>query len=152
MVKDQMPELNPIEPAPRGRPSELTPEAKARVELVFGLDGTKREAAYYAGCSASTLNRWLDSDPEWAEHCEMLREKPILKARQAVVKNLDDPEFALKYLSKKRKDEFADRTEHTGKNGEAIAVKGFNYVQPNATNNTDNPTHAQTAPGVGNPA
>jgi hypothetical protein len=41
-----------------------------------------------------------------------LREKPVLIARQTVVKSLkDNPEMALKYLERKRKKEFSTRTE-----------------------------------------
>ena len=130
------------------KPTILTDAIKQRAEIVFALDGDVKEVAYYCGVSTRRMNIWLEANPEWKEHCEMLRQKPVLKARQAVVGHLDDPEFALKYLSKKKKDEFSDRTEMTGKNGEAL-VTGFNYVNPNATNPTDNPTDTQAAPSVG---
>jgi hypothetical protein len=55
---------------------------------------------------------------------KMLKMKTILKARTTVVNALNNnPEFALKYLERKKKDEFSLRTEFTGKDGESLAPK-----------------------------
>ena len=64
-----------------------------------------------------------------------LRNDPILKARRTLVKSLDTPQFALEYLKRKKKDEFSDRQELTGKNGEDLIPKPIldlsNGVQEN---------------------
>lgn len=91
----------------------MTPETIARLEEVFGIGGTDREACFYADISQQTLYDYQEKHPEFIERKEALKEKPILKARQSVVKALDDPEIALKFLERKKKDEFSVRQEVT---------------------------------------
>jgi hypothetical protein len=51
-----------------------------------------------------------------------LQERPILKARQTIVKSLDDPEQAKWYLERKRKNEFSTKSEVESKS--EIQVSG----------------------------
>ena len=48
-------------------------------------------------------------------------------------------------MKRKKKDEFSDRQELSGPNGEAITITGINYITPNG-NNAD--TNNQTTPSV----
>lgn len=91
-----------------GRPSEMTEEKVKKLEEVFAIDGTVQEACFYADISKQTYYNWLEKRPELVDRFEALRERPVLKARQTVVKSLDDPEYAFKYLEKKRKNEFGN--------------------------------------------
>lgn len=94
-----------------------TPEVIAKLESVFAIDGTIREACFYANIGESTYYEWVKNDKELLERFERLREKPVLKARREVIKGLDgNPEFSLKYLERKRKNEFSLRTEHKVEN------------------------------------
>lgn len=105
-----------------GRPESITPEIISKLEEVFAIGGTDKEACFYAGIGTSTLYNYQLSHPEFVERKDMLKERPILKARQTIVKGLDDPLHAKWYLERKQKSEFAQRTEMTGKDGEDIKV------------------------------
>jgi len=78
----------------------------AKLKIVWGLGGSDAEACYYADISKFSLSRYLDTHPDIEELRNKLKEKPILKARETVVKNLGNPDIAFKYLERKKKDEF----------------------------------------------
>lgn len=93
-----------------------------KLEEVFAIGGTDLEACLYADISKTSLYNYQQDHPEFVERKEKLKERPILKARQTVVKSLDTPQGAQWYLERKKKLEFASRTELTGKEGNAIDV------------------------------
>lgn len=103
-----------------GRPAVVTPEVLQKLEEVFALGGSDKEASFYAGISPATLYNYQNEHPEFVERKEALKEKPILKARQALVKGLDDPDRALRFLERRKRDEFAVRTENTGAEGKDL--------------------------------
>lgn len=100
-----------------GRPTVITPEVLRKLEEVFAIGGTDSEACFYADISPTALYEYQEKTPGFAERKAALKERPILKARQTIVKGLDDDRNAQWYLERKRKDEFAVRTELTGKDG-----------------------------------
>lgn len=112
----------PTKNNPKGeqKSPKLTPETIRKLEEAFAIDASVKEACYYADISTDTYYRWIKEFPELSDKLERLREKPILKARQTVVKSLDQPDYAFKYLERKKKDEFSPRQELTGKDGESI--------------------------------
>lgn len=72
------------------------------------------EACFYADICKTTLYKYQESHPEFVNRKEALKERPILLARKAMVKNLEagqDADFALKYAERKKKDEFSLKTE-----------------------------------------
>lgn len=82
----------------------------AKCKEVWAIGGNNAEAAFYTEISETSLCRYLQTHPELDEIRKRLLEKPILKARQEVVKGLEgNPEFSLKYLERKRKDEFSTK-------------------------------------------
>lgn len=94
------------------RPSEMTEEKINKLEYVFALDWTVKEACFYAGISHETYYNWLEKTPWLVERFEALREKPVLLARESVIKHFTkNPEIALKYLERKKKTEFSTRQE-----------------------------------------
>lgn len=110
-----------------GRPTEFTEEVVNKLEQAFALDCTVSEACLYAGISRQTYYNFVDekADPkskkrQYFDRFEELRERPFLKARQTIVKSLDQPEHAKWYMERKKKAEFAGRQEHTGANGEKL--------------------------------
>lgn len=111
----------------RGRPTKFTDEVIRKIEEVAALDGTVKEMAFYAGIHFDSIYAWMKDNPEFSERIAALREKPVLKARQAVVRSLDDPDRAFRYLERKKKNEFAQRVESTGTDGEPIVVKLVQY-------------------------
>ncbi len=114
---------------PVGRPTVMTPEIISKLEEVFAIGGSDLEACFYAGISHESLYKYQRENPEFTERKEALKERPILKARQTIVKSLDDPINAKWYLERKKKKEFAQRNELTGEDGEPLKItfdKSFN--------------------------
>ena len=100
--------------------SKMTPDVVNKLKEVFAIDGTIEEACFYAGISRQTYYDWIKKNKELFDEFQALRERPVLKARQTVVKSLDNPDYAFKYLERKKKDEFSPRQELTGKDGNPI--------------------------------
>ena len=97
-----------------GKPEKMV---VGKLREVWALDGSDEEACFYADISESSYYDYLKLHPELAEQKHRLKNKPVLAARQSVIKGMtDDPELALKYLSKKRNKEFSEKTEtvHSG--------------------------------------
>lgn len=111
-----------------GKYTKLTEDTVKRLEEAFAIDATVEEACFYANISKQTYYNWIKKHTDKKERFDALRNKPVLKARQAVVKNLDEPEFALKYLERKRKSEFSLRLENTGPDGIPLQITLVNYA------------------------
>jgi hypothetical protein len=105
-----------------GRPTVMTPEVVQKLEEVFAIDGTVEEACFYADIARQTYYEWIKENPAFNDRFTALRERPVLKARQTVVKSLDNPDNAFRYLERKKKNEFSTRNEFTGKDGEALTL------------------------------
>ena len=94
------------------KPTVFTPETLKKLEEAFAIGATDSEACFYADVSTSAFYEYQNRTEWYLERKNALKEKPILKARQEVVKWLDgNAEFALKYLERKRKSEFSLRQE-----------------------------------------
>lgn len=103
---------------PAGRPTVVDELVLAKLEEAFALGCTDAEACLMANISQSTLYKYQDANPDFLERKNELKESPVLMARKSVVDNLKrDPELALKYLERKKKNEFAPRSELTGPEG-----------------------------------
>lgn len=102
-----------------GRPTIMTEETVKKLEEVFAMGGSDVEACYYANISRQTLYTYQEKHPEFVDRKEALKNKPILKARQTVVQSLNDPNYAFKYLERRKKDEFGDNIDITT-GGESI--------------------------------
>lgn len=97
-----------------------------KLEAVWAIDGSDKEAALYADISPAALCDYLKKNPKVSERKEALRNRPVLKARQEVVKGLDkNPEFSLKYLERKQAKEFAPQSmmKHSGDAKEPITYR-----------------------------
>lgn len=106
---------------PGGRPEKIDLEKVTKLEQAFAIDCTVEEACSYAEVSRKVYYEYIKRHPEFGDRIEELRQKPILKARQTIVKNLDNPQHAQWYLSRKKKLEFAERYEaDITSNGEQI--------------------------------
>lgn len=92
------------------RPTIFTKEVLQKLEYAFAMDCTDEESCLYAGISPSSLYNYQAQKPEFLERKKLLRQTPVLKARTALVEALEkDPELSLKYLERKRKDEFSPK-------------------------------------------
>ena len=92
--------------------TKLTEDLKSKILEVAALDGSVREMAYYCDVSHQTIYNWLEADKTLFDKVERLRERPILAARQRVVKGVAESySNAVDYLKRKKKNEFSERTE-----------------------------------------
>ena len=106
-----------------GRPTVMTPVVIGKLETVFSLDGTVKEACFYAGINPDTYFEFMKKNPEYTERFEALRQRPVLKARETVVKEITkNYNNAMDYLSRKAKKEFSQRTELTEAEGTPLTT------------------------------
>ncbi|UPJ35859.1 hypothetical protein IVB45_02265 [Bradyrhizobium sp. 4] len=108
--------------AKRGPKGKLTPEVRKKLEEAAALDCTIEEMCFYAGITKPTYYEWTKADPELSARLEELRNNPVLKARETIVRGLKsgDKSLATWYLERKRKKEFAERREVTGEDGKPL--------------------------------
>jgi hypothetical protein len=102
---------------PAGRPTVLTPEVIRILEEAFLIGCTDEEACFKANISTTPFYEYQKEHPEFKERKEALKQSPFYTARKSVVDNLEkDPDFALKYLERKKKDEFSTQVnnKHSG--------------------------------------
>ena len=115
-----------------GRPSKIDNDTVRKLELTASLDCTVTEMCFYADISRDTYYIWMKKDKQLSDRLTALRNKPILKARQEVIKGLDsNPEFALKYLERKLPEEFGIRRkiQHEGEEFKQIIVMASGKVE-----------------------
>lgn len=105
-----------------GRPTVMTQEVLDKLEYAFSIGCTDEEACIYADISPATLYNYQKDNPKFLERKELLKQTPILRARETVVKSLNSPDMAFRYLERKKKDEFAVRVENTGKDGKDLPI------------------------------
>lgn len=117
--------------------SKKTPELIEKLRQAFGHGLSVEDGCVYAGIAKQTYYNWIEKDSELLDELELVRLNPILTASKTVIKSLDDPNHAFRYLSVKRPDEYSGKTviKHEGKieSGEVAvkegvdkAVKSFN--------------------------
>jgi len=100
-----------------GRPSAMTQEVVGKLEFAFAFDSTVEEACLYGGISPDTYYTFCKQHPDFSERIAALRCAPTLMARMCVVRAAEhDADLALKYLERKRPQEFSTRAQihHTG--------------------------------------
>lgn len=91
-----------------GRPSKISSLIIGKLEETASLDCTVKEMCFYAGINPDTYYAWIKKDKKLSDRLTALRNSPTLKARREVVKGLSrNPEFSLKYLERKKADEFS---------------------------------------------
>ena len=96
-----------------GRKSTMTDEKLQKLRQAFSIGCSDREACVYADVALSTLYNYQNANLEFIEEKAGLKEKPVLLARQVVVKSLEkeDVKTAQWLLERKKRKEFATRTE-----------------------------------------
>jgi hypothetical protein len=100
--------------------AKLNEDTVNKLEEAFAIGADVSAACFYAEISRESYYNWISENKELKEKFDRLREKPVLKAYQTVAKDLEDISTAKWYLERRRKSEFAVRTELTGKEGDAI--------------------------------
>lgn len=102
---------------PVGRPTKMTDLTVKKLEEAFLLGCTDEEACFYAEISRQTLQNYQEKNPDFIDRKEQLKQNPFLLARRSIVSGIsENPETALKYMERKKKDEFGTKQsiEHSG--------------------------------------
>ena len=78
-----------------------------KLEEAFAWGCSDEEACVYADICKQTLYNFQDKNQEFLDRKVLLKTRPILLARQAVVNNFSrNPHLALKFLERRKRDEF----------------------------------------------
>lgn len=133
--------------------SKMTPEVITKLEFAYIGGHTDEEACLIAGINVVTLHRYFEKNPEFKDKKKLLINTPILKARQTLNKAIEtNPDIALKFLERKKKDEFGLKTEVdvTSQGGRIVS---FNYLPPislegEVINESNSETHTETTLGI----
>ena len=95
------------------RPTVMTPGVIEKLEYAFSLGCSDNEACLHANIAPATLYKYQDENPKFTERKHLLKDSPIFLARQSVLKGIkSDPDLALKFLERRKKDEFSTKTEN----------------------------------------
>lgn len=101
----------------------------------FKIGCTDEEACLYAGITVNTLKYFLQLHPEFYAIKKQLKDYPLLVARKTVVSALEkDPNLAMQYLTKKKKDEFGNNVDVTS-GGQQIGGNQIQFVDFHDTEN-----------------
>jgi hypothetical protein len=100
-----------------GRPKVISLEVLKDLKYAFLIGCTNREAALYAGISEQTYYNFVNGldvelNGDFLGLVEAWKNDMILAARQTLRRATSTPEHAKWLLERRRKDEFAPRTQH----------------------------------------
>ena len=117
----------------RGRPCGVTPEKLDKLEKGFMLGLNDVECCLYADISTSAFYRYLEKNPKFRDKKEVLKKKPLLKAKMNVNELLEQgDEITTRWYLEKRSDEFSAKHEIDVNAGGVLsldarsdALKGF---------------------------
>lgn len=101
----------------RGKKVDIN-EYIANIEPFMEQGLTMHEACLQADVPYRTVKDYYDNDEEVRKKIMRLEQYAIVVAKNTLMKGIRrDPDLALKYLERKKKDEFSLRQEMTGKDG-----------------------------------
>lgn len=110
-------------------------EVLHKLKEAFLMDCTDEEACCYADIAMATFYAYQAEHPKYSEEKAKWKQTPFLYARQAILKGFqsDNGRLALDYMKSKKRDEFADRKELTGKDNEPLKVSFAHLLDPHDT-------------------
>ncbi|MBU1110806.1 hypothetical protein KKB83_04265 [Patescibacteria group bacterium] len=114
-----------------GRPKIIDTSVLRKLYEAFIIGSTDEEACFWANIGKSSLYAFQIDYPEFLELKEEWKQNPTLKARQTVFSNLDSAENARWYLERKKKEEFAVRSELTGASGVSLLPTNLEDLKTN---------------------
>ena len=121
---------------------KLNDETVKKLEEAFSIGADIPPACYYANITKQTYYNWIKADKKLKEKFDRLREKPVLKAYQTVMKNMDKVETAKWFLERKRKKEFGNNIDITSDHEKIQVVEKINFITNGDNNQADNKTGA----------
>lgn len=94
----------------------------------YKMDCKPAELRILAGITERQLYDFIYSHRELCKIFDDFRKTPTLRARATLVRSVsEDPNIALKYLERKETEEFKQRSEITGKDGEKLIENPLSY-------------------------
>ena len=111
-----------------GRPTVMTDEVIRKLEAAFLVGATDLEACVAGDISKTSLYKYCEENPEFAERKETLKNQPTLKAKVIVSKALDDDDLNTAHRVIDRKEGQKIKQEVSGPNGGPIEHTTFNFI------------------------
>jgi hypothetical protein len=105
----------------KARNKEETIEA---LKPYFKMGCSVLKACNYGGIPQSTVQTWIDNDEALRVQVTAWQNEPNVLARTNWIAKMAEGDYnsSKDWISKKEKDEFSDRVEQTGANGEPISI------------------------------
>lgn len=99
------------------------------LEPYFKLGCNVKKACAYAGIPYTTVDTWIQGDDDLRVKITAWQSEMSAQARRNWHRSLQEgnPQATLEWLKRKEKDEFSERTEQTGADGQAIVVRTTSY-------------------------
>lgn len=126
-----------------GRKTVVDEVVVSKLEYAFSIGCPTLEACSFAGISGKTFYRFIEKYPEFWDRFKDLKNKPILEARDTVVRAIKtNPEMAFRYLERKRPKEFGNNLKLTDGDGKPLPINGqvvnnnLTMILENADKNT----------------
>ena len=98
-----------------GRPTVMSKEVLQKLEDAFMFAFSDEKACAYAGINPRTLYNYQNENPQFIQRKEQLKLRPDLKAQETIVKSLNNPNHAWRWLEKRDKAFMpVSKVEHAG--------------------------------------
>jgi hypothetical protein len=119
----------------------MTEIVLGKLQEAFAYDCSVEEACFYADINPDTYYSYVKKHPDFSERVKALKQRPILAARQKVIKDIEDNVDTAKwYLERKRKSEFSNKTEVS--NTHRIISPIMSLEESNAISGNDGDTES----------
>ena len=137
-----------------GRPTVMTEDTLQKLRDGFLRGYSDDKACLFADIAPSTLYNYQKQNPEFIDQKEQLKKNQLIKAKNVVVDALDkkDREMAKWYLERKSKNEFSQRNEISGENGQPILfeiIRGNGFIPKNTVSTGGETTQIPENSNVG---
>ena len=108
----------------KGKPYKYNDEVVTRLTQALRAGNTRRASCAYSGISEDTFAVWLKDIPEFSDAIKKAEGDAELRNVALIQKAASDGTWqaAAWWLERRRKNDFALRTEHTGAEGSAVKV------------------------------
>ena len=108
----------------KGKPYKYNDEVVTRLTQALRAGNTRRASCAYSGISEDTFAVWLKDIPEFSDAIKKAEGDAELRNVALIQKAASDGTWqaAAWWLERRRKNDFALRTEHTGAEGSSVKV------------------------------
>lgn len=112
-----------------GRPTLMKADVLKKLEEAFAIGASDQEACFYADISHQTLYNYQEKHPEFVERKNALKERPVLLARQKVIKAIEnnDMQTTRWFLERRKRLEFATNIDITS-DGKELPAPILNMI------------------------